>query len=88
MVRHTKNRRDKCEKQIESIEEGCVSDQKEEHPLFGQCSYSHAASQRQDCWYQCFIQSTVHASQCAASFAMHNVMKLNDESTIAFAFGA
>lgn len=27
-------------------------------------------------------------SQCAASFAMHNVMKLNDESTIAFALGA
>lgn len=56
MVRHTKNRRDECEKQRESIEEGCVSDQKEEHPLFGQCSYSHAASQRRDCWYQCFIQ--------------------------------
>lgn len=66
----------------------CESDQEEEHPLFGQCSYSHMASQLQDGWYQCFIQSTVHMSQCATSFAMHNIMKLNKENTIVFSLDA
>lgn len=73
-------------KNVKSRGKRYQSDQEEERPLLEQCSYSHTASQLQDCWFQRFIQSTVHASQCATS-GCHAQRHLNKKESL-FPLGA
>lgn len=66
----------------------CESDQEEEHPLLGQCTRLHSHKTVGFSVSFSPFHSTIHASQCATSFAMHNIINKKNQNTIALDLGA